>query len=244
MSIVAPTVKQMLDICRSYIGTAEGPNNWNIFAKELDKVDYFKPQKKQNKPYCSIFLDDMAYKLIKDVEACHKWLYQPLNNDLSASATYQMNYFKKVHRFFSIPQPGDWAFVKKTGVIAKHVCIVESVGPTTVTTIDANHGKKVCRVVRARSLFLGFGRPVYNKEGDTTMVEMKNIKKGDNCGEVLTTQSLLKCKGFKGKDGKVLALDSKFGVNTDYAAANFCKKYNIPYNGVIDGIIWNKLLKG
>lgn len=239
-----PTVTEMLNMCRSYIGTPEGKNNWNIFAKELDSVDYFKPQKKQNHEYCSAFLDDMAYKLIKDVNKTHDWLYQPHYNDLSASATYQMNYFKRANRFYTMPKPGDWAFLRKDSKTAKHVCIVEKVGVTTVTTIDANHGKKVCRVVRARSLFLGYGRPIYDKEGGTTMVEMKNIKKGDNCGEVLTLQSLLKCKNFKGKDGKVLLLDSKFGTNTDYAAANFCSKYNIPYNGVIDGIIWNKLLKG
>lgn len=240
-----PTVKEMLDMCRSYIGTAEGPNNWNIFAKELDKVDYFKPQKKQNNPYCSIFLDDMAYKLIKDVAECHKWLYQPLYNDLSASATYQMNYFKKVHRFFSIPQPGDWAFVKKTGVIAKHVCIVESVGPTTVTTIDANHGKKVCRVVRARSLFLGFGRPVYNEEkGGNVMIEMPVIKKGSHCNEVGTFQALLKSKGFKGADGKVLVIDNHWGNNTDYACANFQTKNGLTPDKICGKGTWNKILKG
>lgn len=240
-----PTVKEFLDMCRSYIGTAEGENNWNIFAKELDSVDYFNPQKKQNHEYCSIFCDDMAYKCIKDVKKTHEWLYQPIYNDLSASATHQMNYFKKAHRFYSIPHPGDWAFVKKTGTVAKHVCIVESVGINTVTTIDANHGKKVCRVVRNKNLFLGYGRPIFDKdEGGYTMVQMKNVKKGDNCGEVLTVQSLLKCKGFKGKDGKVLVLDSKFGINTDYAAANFCKKYNLTYSGVINEPIWTKLLKG
>lgn len=239
-----PTVKQMLDMCRKYLGTAEGPNNWNIFAEELDKVKFFDPQKKQNHEYCSVFCDDMAYKLIKDVSKTHKWLYQPQYNDLSASATYQMNYFKKAGRFYTIPQPGDWAFLRKDAKTAKHVCIVESVGLKTVTTIDANHGKKVCRVVRDKKLFLGFGRPVYDKGGDTVMVELKVISKGDNCQEVFTAQSVLKALGYKGADKKVLALDGKFGSNTEYAVKAFQKDHGIGQDGAVGAKTWPALLKG
>ena len=240
-----PTVTEMLNMCRSYIGTAEGKNNWNIFAKELDSVDYFKPQKKQNHEYCSAFLDDMAYKLIKDVNKTHDWLYQPHYNDLSASATYQMNYFKKANRFYTMPKPGDWALLRKDSKTAKHVCIVEKVGVTTVTTIDANHGKKVCRVVRNKNLFLGYGRPVYNEEkGGTVMVEMPVIKKGSQCNEVGTFQTLLKAKGFKGADGKVLTIDNHWGNNTDYACANFQSKNGLTPDKICGKGTWNKILKG
>lgn len=239
-----PTVKQMLDMCRKFIGTAEGPNNWNIFAEELDKVGYFKPQKKQNHEFCSIFCDDMAYKLIKDVAACHKWLYQPLYNDLSASATYQMNYFKKAKRFYTMPQPGDWAFLRKSATTAKHVCIVESVGPTTVTTIDANHGKKVCRVVRARSLFLGYGRPFYDDEkGGKVMIELDVLKRGSKGEQVKTIQRLLKSLGYKGADNKVLAIDGSFGANTEYAVGKFQKDNNIGVDKICGNKTWNALLK-
>lgn len=239
------TVKQMLDMCRSYIGTQGGKNYYNIFAKELDSVEYYKPQKKQNVYYCSIFLDDMSYKLIKDVNKTHDWLYQPHTYDLSASATYQMNYFKKAKRFYTMPQPGDWAFLRKTSTEAKHVCIVESVGVNTITTIDANHGNKVCRVVRNKSEYLGYGRPIYKEDkGGTVMVEMPVIKKGSHCNEVGTFQTLLKAKGFKGADGKVLAIDNHWGNNTDYACANFQSKNGLTPDKICGKGTWNKILKG
>ena len=50
--------------------------------------------------------------------------------------------------------------------------------------------------------------------------------------------------GFRGYESGKIVLDSKFGINTDYASANFCKKYNLPYSGVINEPIWTKLLKG
>lgn len=239
-----PTVTEFLNMCRSYIGTAEGKNNWNIFAEELDKVGYFKPQKKQNHEYCSIFCDDMAYKLIKDVNKTHDWLYQPRYNDLSASATYQMNYFKKANRFYTMPQPGDWAFLRKDSKTAKHVCIVEKVGVTTVTTIDANHGKKVCRVVRARSLFLGYGRPIYdNEKGDKVMVELDVLKRGSKGEQVKTIQRLLKSLGYKGADNKVLAIDGSFGANTEFAVGKFQKDNNIGVDKICGNKTWNALLK-
>lgn len=240
-----PTVKQMLDLCRSYIGTTGGKNYYNIFAKELDSVDYYKPQKKQNVYYCSIFLDDMSYKLIKDVNKTHDWLYQPHTYDMSASATYQMNYFKKAKRFYTMPQPGDWAFLRKSATEAKHVCIVESVSVNTITTIDANHGNKVCRVVRKKSEYLGFGRPMYDEDkGGKVMIELSVLKHGSQGEEVKTVQRLFKAEGYKGSNGKVLVIDGKWGNNTDYACECFQKANGLTPDKVCGKDTWNKLLKG
>lgn len=239
-----PTVNQMLNMCRSFIGTKEGKNDQNIFAADLDAVKYFAPQKKQNTPYCSIFLDDMAYRLIKDVNKTHDWLYQPHYNDLSASATWQMRYFKNAKRFYNQPKVGDWAFLRKSATVAKHVCIVESVGVNTVTTIDANHNGKVARVVRNKKEYLGFGRPVYDDKGDTVMIELPVLRHGSKGEEVKTVQTLFKAKGFKGADGKVLVIDGKWGNNTDFACENFQTKNGLTPDKVCGKDTWNKLLKG
>ena len=237
------TADELITKALSYVGTKEGKNNWNIFAKELDSVDYFDPQHKQNVDWCSVFCDDMAYKFIQNVKKCHQWLYQPTYNDLSAGAKFQQRYFQNAHRYYKQAKKGDWAFL---GYPARHVCLVVSVGPKTITTVDGNHGGKVAKVTRNVSEFHGFGRPVYDEKpkGDTVMVEMKVIKKGDECPEVLTAQSLLKCKGFKGADGKVLQLDSKFGNNTEYAVKNYQKSVDIGQDGIVGAKTWPSILKG
>lgn len=236
------TPDDILDLARSYIGTKETGDNVNPFSKELNSVGYFDPQKKVHTPWCSIFLDDMAYKKIKDVNKTHKWLYQPTYNDLSASAKYQQDYFKKAKRYYRQPKKGDWAFI---GSPAKHVCIVDSYTSTSVTTIDGNHKDKVCRVVRDRKEFDGFGRPEYTTtKGGTVMVEMKILERGDNDAQVGTLQTLLRAKGYKGKDKKVLQLDNKFGPNTEFALEKYQTDKSLDVTRVTDQETWDSLLKG
>ena len=232
----------MIKEVKSHIGYHEKGTNINEFSAELDKVKYYDPQKKQGVAWCSQFLDCCSYHLIKDVNKTHKWLYQPTYNDLSAGAKFQQRYFKNANRYSKIPKVGDWAFI---GDPATHVCFVLEVNPTTITTIDGNHNNQVMKVHRSRNKFAGFGHPEYSeKKEDYTMVQMKNCYRGDECGEVLTIQSLLKVKGFKGEDGKVLALDSKFGKNTEYAVKNYQKKNKLTVDGIVAEKTWTKLLKG
>lgn len=234
--------QELIDIARSYVGTKETGSNINIFAKKLDKAKYYVPQKKQGVPYCMVFLDCCTWEYFKeDNDKAHKWLYQPLYNDLSAGAKYQQKYFMDNHRYSKIPNIGDWAFI---GYPAKHGCLVINVGIKTITTIDGNHSNKVDIVVRNRSDFHGFGHPEYYDEGEVCMIAMKVIRKGDECGEVLTLQSLLKCKGYKGSNGKVLALDGKFGTNTESALKDYQKKNELTVDGIAGQSTWNTILKG
>lgn len=56
------TRKAFLDYAKSQLGYTEGANNWNIYADELDKVDYFAGcGKKQNLPWCAVFICACAY---------------------------------------------------------------------------------------------------------------------------------------------------------------------------------------
>ena len=56
------TRKAVLEYAKSQVGYTEGANNWNKYADELDKVDYFAGcGKKQNLPWCAVFICDSAY---------------------------------------------------------------------------------------------------------------------------------------------------------------------------------------
>ena len=56
------TRKAALEYAKSQIGYTEGSNNWNKYADELDKIDYFAGcGKKQNLPWCAVFICAVMY---------------------------------------------------------------------------------------------------------------------------------------------------------------------------------------
>lgn len=59
------------------------------------------------------------------------------------------------------------------------------------------------------------------KKGSGYVFEVETVKKGSEGASVLLCQELLKVKGFKGADGKVLQLDGDAGDNTIYAINKF-----------------------
>lgn len=61
--------------------------------------------------------------------------------------------------------------------------------------------------------------------------------------QVKTLQRLLRDIQYKGKDGKELKIDSRFGVNTDYAVRAFQKKNKLTVDGIVGPATW-KLLTG
>ena len=70
------------------------------------------------------------------------------------------------------------------------------------------------------------------------------LKKGDKGAEVFAVQSILKAKGFKGKDGKVLALDSSWGANVDYAFGNWQASIGLESDRICGPKSWDKLING
>ena len=60
-----------------------------------------------------------------------------------------------------------------------------------------------------------------------------SIKKGSKGNGVKAIQNALNALGFKGKNGKKLAVDGDFGTNTDYAVKAFQKKYGLAKDGVV-----------
>lgn len=61
------TVEDALDYAMSQIGYTEGANNWNKYAAQLDEIDYFAGcGKKQNLPWCAVFICAVMYNAYKD----------------------------------------------------------------------------------------------------------------------------------------------------------------------------------
>jgi len=62
-------------------------------------------------------------------------------------------------------------------------------------------------------------------------------------GEILSLQAILRAKGFKGKDGKDLALDGEWGTNTEYALKTAQKAAGITADGQCGAVSWAKIIK-
>lgn len=232
--------QDLIDVARSQVGYKESGTNWTIYAKELDSVKYFAPQKKQGIAWCSVFCDWCAYKCIGDVAETHKWLYQPSKNDLSAAARYQQSYFKNAHRYYKTPEAGDWVFF---GDPATHVGIVVEVMATTIVTIEGNKNNQVQRVIRKRTECSGFGRPVYEAKptptpGGKCKVEVRVIKYGMQGEDVKSMQALLNKYGYG------LAEDGMYGNKTKKALGAFQAKMKIEKDYSCGPITWDKLVNG
>jgi len=139
-----------------------------------------------------------------------------------------------------------------------HVGIIEKVNSDgTITTIEGNTGNtnngEVMRRVRNLSCVSCAGRPKYSASNDkysmskwyTTEITMERIWKTstkNTAGQVLTAQRILKECGYKGKDGKALAIDGVFGNNTEYAVKSYQKKHGLTVDGIVGTPDWQKLL--
>ena len=101
--------------------------------------------------------------------------------------------------------------------------------PNGHTTIEVGNGKK---------------KEQTNTTGGTCTVELTVLKKGSKGAEVKNLQILLKAKGYKGADKKVLELDGSFGSNTDFAVRAFQRAAKLTVDGLVGSKTWAKLIKG
>lgn len=81
---------------------------------------------------------------------------------------------------------------------------------------------------------------------NTVTVTLPILKYGSKGSEVSTLQVLLNAKGYKGKDGKTLVVDGKFGPNVRYAVYQY-QVDHVEECGTADYIVglnfWNSILK-
>lgn len=176
MSVCYP--ESVVAYAKSQKGTKEGNNNWNPYAKELDAINYFKPQKKQNLPWCCIYVDDCIYHgCDKDKAKTYAVLYQPSYDNLSAVVKYLAGYFKEHNAYFTDKNKveiGDVVFFNsvdsKGKVTSKyaHTGIVIDRDERGITTSEGNKHNKVseCQYLFTSigTKIAGFGKPKYDKE--------------------------------------------------------------------------------
>lgn len=95
--------------------------------------------------------------------------------------------------------------------------------------------------VGARTFYCGFRCPQKPKKEKYT-VTLESWHEGTKSKSVLLAQEILKAKGYKGKDGKVLKLDGEAGANTIYALRKFKKDSGMKVSGACKKATWRRLL--
>lgn len=140
--------------------------------------------------------------------------------------------------------------------VSDHVGIVESVGSGNITAIEGNTGSNpngaVLRQIRPVSSISCIGRPDYEggsastststKQEGSVVITLKILANGSSGAQVKTLQRLLNAEGYRGKDGKALTVDSKFGANTDYAVRKYQTDKKLTVDGEVGTNTWKKLL--
>ena len=86
--------------------------------------------------------------------------------------------------------------------------------------------------------------PAPDPEGGKIDVKVETLKKGSKGPNVYLLQSFLKCKGYKGKNGKVLELDQSMGGNTCYAFGNWQADNGLTRDEVCGPKSWDKIANG
>ena len=76
---------------------------------------------------------------------------------------------------------------------------------------------------------------------DACVLTMPILRKGDKQNEVSLVQLLLRRLGYKGKDGKDLAIDKSFGGNTEFAVFTFQHSHGLNETGIVDAATWRVL---
>ena len=74
------------------------------------------------------------------------------------------------------------------------------------------------------------------------MFTVNTVKRGSVGNHVLLLQEILKARGFKGKDGKELVLDSQAGENTVYAVTQYQKLRKLEVDGICGSATWKDLI--
>lgn len=214
-----------------------GNGNYTCFGRDYDEL---MNTHKNGYAWCAMYASMMfvyAFGFEKAKEI--------IGGNLYCSCTTWFNTLKSKDRIVNYPQSGDLIFF--TGTTSNksgHVGIVTSVQGNYVYTIEGNTSSTGGMIanggcVRQKSYKLdynkikGYGRPLYdnfitamvtntpNKGVFSVMLELPLLQKGSKGKAVGTLQILLNSEGYRGKDGKILAIDEQFGDNCSYALYNY-----------------------
>lgn len=234
-----------------------GDQNWNKYARDLDKLSGFYNGRKNGYAWCDIFVD-WAFVQTYGRAAAQYLLCQP-DNSAGAGCSFSAGYFRNKGQFYTKdPHPGDQIFFGTGPDNVWHTGLVISVNATYVYTVEGNTTDSVARrTYRLNdSSIYGYGRPNWGTPIDISPKPTKPVKmcspkipmleKGDESGYVKALQILLGERGFTyggeiGADGEETP-DGQFGSATEASVKEFQKKTHLEVDGVVGAETWAALL--
>lgn len=253
--------RRLINWANGQIGYPEGPDNWNKYAEELDKIDGLTWGPKQHQYWCGEFVL-AAFVACFGVDLGLELQYSPKPTGIPL-CRLGAGYFQAAGQFYKKPEAGDVVFFF-VGAEINHTGIVTNVGMGAITTVEGNSSDMVARRTYDVSspIIAGFGRPNWkltenydpeqeediNSEPEpepelkpVTMVkvELPELTEGDIGDVVKAAQALLDCRGFTcGRYG----IDGEFGPDTKRALTRFQRFKNLAQDGIIGQETWAALL--
>lgn len=247
------TVKEILDIARSYIGCKESDGS---HKKIIDLYNSHKPLARgyavrYSDAWCDTFVSAVAIKagavgLIGTECGCEE----------------HINIFKNKGIWIEdgriTPKQGDIILynwddgTQPNDGYSDHIGYVEQISGGTITIIEGNYKNAVGRrtISVGHGNIRGYARPKYASESPaqsnsdligSCKVEMKTFLKGAVDPQIKVVQLILKKLKYKGKDGQKLEIDGSLGENTAYAIERFQRDHGL--EGINYGTVAKKTWK-
>lgn len=239
--------QKLIRWAEAQIGTREGANNWNRYAKGMQKLYGWDVQ---NQPWCDIFVDAGFVECFGLERGMAMTCQFP--GCAGAACRYSAQYYKDAGRWFSAPQPGDQIFLYVDGGI-NHTGIVTAVEGGRVTVVEGNSSDMVARRVYALQALsiAGYGRPNWALAADGEKspapaapaapesaekparyapyeysVKISLLRRGNSGPQVRNLQTLLNARGFD-----CGAADGEFGPKTAAALLAFQRAHKLGADG-------------
>lgn len=211
-----------------------GDNNFTKYAQDLKNA--IGAPFVNGVPWCVIFVDWCIYKTYGKEEAkklLHRW---------TMSCGELREAFKKAGAYYKDkPKQGDLVIFQKSNG-NRHIGLIYKVDANYIYTIEGNTSGKANTVIengggvfkksyiKTYPYIDGYCRPAYPQPIEIAKPVLKR-NKVNRIEEVKRLQRNLASLGFAGKDGRGLAVDGSFGVNTEYAVMQFQAKYGLEVDG-------------
>ena len=155
------------------------------------------------------------------------------------------------------PKPGDVVIFSDNGTTRTHTGMVYAVDGNFIYTYEGNSGN-MCRkraYLKNISYIWGYVRPLYEVGAEPEItgelygamvyedIGLHELSKGCAGPEVKTIQRICYSRGYRGEDGKALAVDGDFGRNTKAAVITMQTALGLEADGVVGARTWAAALK-
>ncbi len=234
--------QKLIDRANAQVGYREGANNWNRYAKGMEKLYGWDVQ---NQPWCDVFVDALFVECF-GLEAGMAMTYQ-FPGCAGAACRYSAQYYKNAGAWYPTPETGDQIFLYVDGGI-NHTGVVTAVEGGRVTVVEGNSSDAVARrVYAAQALNIaGYGRPNWALAAGGSAppaspaapekeprygpyeysVKIRLLRQGCSGPQVKNLQTLLNAGGFD-----CGAADGEFGPKTAAALLAFQRAHALAADG-------------